>query len=190
MVSSCRAGRASCRWQWGTGGPGDPNCGRKWRLIQGGEPCRPSPKRHRSLGRWDVKRIQLQRVNVHYIPTRHWVGETGRKNTQTIPTSRGTHTGQYNMKVVVQTVQQSTRPRINGDGEEWLAHPPRIALQWQIGEELMLRREVPLKEQDGAYISSQIGCQKYCHNVLETTVKKVTISTRVLGAHWGTILSC
>ena len=79
----------------------------------------------------------------------------------------------------------------DGDGEEWLAHPPGIALRRQTGEEeLALRREVPLKEQDGAYISSQTGCEKYCHNVLETAVKKVAISTRVLGARWGTIPSC
>ena len=79
----------------------------------------------------------------------------------------------------------------DGDGEEWLAHPPGIALRRQTGEEeLTLRREVPLKEWDGAYISSQTGCEKYCHNVLETAVKKVTISTRVLGARWGTIPSC
>ena len=75
-MSSCRAGSAGCRWQWGTGGPGDPDCGGKRR-----------------------------------------------------------------------------------DGEEWLAHPPGIALRRQTGEEeLALRREVPLKEQDGAYISSQTGC--------------------------------
>ena len=56
----------------------------------------------------------------------------------------------------------------DGDGEEWLAHPPGIALRRQTGEqELALRREVPLKERDGAYISSQTGCEKYCHNVLE-----------------------
>ena len=36
------------------------------------------------------------------------------------------------------------------DGEEWLAHPPGIALWRQTGEEeLTLQREVPLKEQDG-----------------------------------------
>ena len=78
----------------------------------------------------------------------------------------------------------------DSDGEEWLAHPPGIVLRRQMGEgELSLRREVPLKRQDGAYISSQTGCQKYCHKVLETVVKKVTISTRVLGARWGTIPS-
>ena len=61
----------------------------------------------------------------------------------------------------------------DGDGEGWLAHPPGIALRRQTGEEeLVLRREVPLKEQDGAYISSQTGCQKYCYNVLETAVKR------------------
>ena len=61
--------------------------------------------------------------------------------------------------------------------------PLGIALRQQAGEEeLVLRREVPLKEQDGAYISNQIGYQKYYHNILETTVKKVTINTRVLGA--------
>ena len=77
------------------------------------------------------------------------------------------------------------------DGEEWLAHPPGIALRRQMGEEeLTLRREVPLKERDGAYISSQTGCEKYYHNVLETAVKKVTISTRTLDARWGTIPSC
>ena len=49
---------------------------------------------------------------------------------------------------------------------------------------------MPLKEQDGAYISSQTGCEKYYHNVLETVVKKVAINTRVLGVRWGTIPSC
>ena len=45
------------------------------------------------------------------------------------------------------------------DGEEWLAHPPGIALWRQTGEEgLALGCEVPLKEHDGAYISSQTGC--------------------------------
>ena len=79
----------------------------------------------------------------------------------------------------------------DGDGEEWLAHPLGIALRRQTEEEeLALRREVPLKQQDGAYISSRTGCEKYCHNVLETAVKKVAISTRVLGARWGTIPSC
>ena len=78
----------------------------------------------------------------------------------------------------------------DGDGEEWLAHPLGIALRRQMEqEELALRREVPLKQQDGAYISSQIGCEKYCHNILETAIKKVAISTRVLGARWGTIPS-
>ena len=108
MVSSCRADSAGYRWQWGTGGPGDP-------IVAGND----------------------------------------------------------------------------GDGEEWLPHPPGIALRRQTGEEeLTLQREVPLKAQDGAYIFSQTGCQKYCYNVLETAVKKVAISTRVLGAHWGTIPSC
>ena len=61
----------------------------------------------------------------------------------------------------------------DGDGEEWLAHPPGIALRRQTGEEeLALRREVPLKEQDGAYISSLTGCQKYYNNVLEAAVKR------------------
>ena len=47
----------------------------------------------------------------------------------------------------------------NGDGEELLAHPSGIALWRQIGEEeLVLRREVALEEQDGACISSQTGC--------------------------------
>ena len=47
----------------------------------------------------------------------------------------------------------------NGNGEELLAHPPGIALRRQIGEEeLVLQREVALKEQDGACISSQTGC--------------------------------
>ena len=79
----------------------------------------------------------------------------------------------------------------DGDGEKWLGHTPGIALRRQTGEEeLALRREVPLKEQDGAHISSQTGCQKYCHNVLETAVKEVVISTRVLVARWGTIHSC
>ena len=79
----------------------------------------------------------------------------------------------------------------DGDGEEWLAHPLGIALRRQTEEEeLALRREVPLKQQDGAYIPSRTGCEKYCHNVLETAVKKVAISTRVLGARWGTIPSC
>ena len=69
--------------------------------------------------------------------------------------------------------------------------PLGIALRLQTGEEeLALRHEVPLKEQDGACISSQTGFQKYCHNVLEIAVKKVTISTRVLGARWGTVPSC
>ena len=41
----------------------------------------------------------------------------------------------------------------NGDGEEWLVHPPGIVLRWQTREEeLAIRCEVPLKEQDGAYI--------------------------------------
>ena len=71
----------------------------------------------------------------------------------------------------------------DGNGKEWLAHPLRIALQRQTGEEeLSFRREVPLEERDGACISSQIGCWKYYYNVLETAVKKVTISMRVLGA--------
>ena len=42
--------------------------------------------------------------------------------------------------------------------------------------------EVPLKEQNGAYVSSQTSCQKYCYNILETAVTKVTIGTRVLDA--------
>ena len=47
----------------------------------------------------------------------------------------------------------------DGDGEELPVQPPGIALRWQIGEEeLALRREVPLDEQDGACISSQTGC--------------------------------
>ena len=47
----------------------------------------------------------------------------------------------------------------DGDGEEWLARPPGIALWRQTGEdELALRREVALKERDGACISSQTGC--------------------------------
>ena len=79
----------------------------------------------------------------------------------------------------------------DGDGEEWLAHPPGIALRRQTREEeLALRREVALEEQDGVYISSQTSCEKYCHNVLKTAVKKMAISTRVLGARWGTIPSC
>ena len=79
----------------------------------------------------------------------------------------------------------------DGDGEEWLAHPPGIVLRWQTREEkLALRHEVPLKKQDGVYISSQNGCQKYYHNVLETAVKKVTVSISVRGALWGTIPSC
>ena len=79
----------------------------------------------------------------------------------------------------------------DGDGEEWLAHPLGIALRQQTGEEeLALRHEVLLKQQDGAYISSQTGCEEYYHNVLETAVKKVAISTRVLGARWGTIPLC
>ena len=79
----------------------------------------------------------------------------------------------------------------DGNGEEWLAHPLGIVMRWQTEEEeLALRREVPLKEQDGACISSQTSCEKYYHNVLETAVKKVAISTRVLGARWGTIPSC
>ena len=79
----------------------------------------------------------------------------------------------------------------DGDGKEWLAHPPGIAVRRQIGEEeLAFRHEVPVKEQDDAYISSQTGCQKYCHNVLETALKKVMVSTKVVGAHWGTIPLC
>ena len=47
----------------------------------------------------------------------------------------------------------------DGDGEEWLAHPPGIALRQQKEEEeLVLRREVPLEEKDGACISSQTSC--------------------------------
>ena len=47
----------------------------------------------------------------------------------------------------------------NGDGEEWHARPPGIALWRQTGEEeLTLQREVALKERDGACISSQTGC--------------------------------
>ena len=47
----------------------------------------------------------------------------------------------------------------NGDGEELLTHPLGIALRRQIGEEeLALRREVELEEQDVACISSQTGC--------------------------------
>ena len=79
----------------------------------------------------------------------------------------------------------------NGNGEELLAHPPGIALRLQIGEEeLAFRHEVALEEEDSACIFSQTDCQKYYHNVLETAVKNLTISTRVLGARWGTIPSC
>ena len=46
----------------------------------------------------------------------------------------------------------------DGDGEEWLAHPPGIALRQQTEEELALRREVALEERDGACVSSQTGC--------------------------------
>ena len=47
----------------------------------------------------------------------------------------------------------------NGDGEELLAHPPRITLRRQIGEEeLTLQREVVIEEQDSACISSQTDC--------------------------------
>ena len=47
----------------------------------------------------------------------------------------------------------------DGDGEEWLAHPPGIALRRQTWEEeLALRGEVPLRERDGACISNQTGC--------------------------------
>ena len=46
-----------------------------------------------------------------------------------------------------------------GEGVELLSHLPRITLRRQIGEEeLALRREVPLDEQDGACISNQTGC--------------------------------
>ena len=41
----------------------------------------------------------------------------------------------------------------DGDGEEWLAHPPGIALWQQTGEEeLALRREVALKEQERDWV--------------------------------------
>ena len=47
----------------------------------------------------------------------------------------------------------------DGDCKKWLAHPPGIARRRQTGEEeLALRREVPLRERDGACISSQTGC--------------------------------
>ena len=59
-----------------------------------------------------LKELQLNREEVHYIPNLHWVGETGRKNTKTIPTSRGHVHRTYNMMLGIQTVQQSTRPRI------------------------------------------------------------------------------
>ena len=40
-----------------------------------------------------------------------------------------------------------------------LAHPLGIALRQKTGEEeLAFGCKVPLKEQDGAYISSQTGC--------------------------------
>ena len=75
------------------------------------------------------------------------------------------------------------KAKSDGDGEELLAHAPGIVLQWQIGEEeLMLQSELPLDEQDGACISSQTGYPQYCHNAIEIAVKKVTISTRVVGA--------
>ena len=45
----------------------------------------------------------------------------------------------------------------DSDGEELLAHPPGIALQWEIKEEeLALRCEVPLNEEGGACFSSEI----------------------------------
>ena len=59
-----------------------------------------------------TKELQLQRGNVHYIPALHWAGETGRKTHKKSPLPGGTHTGWYNMILVVQTVQQSTRPCI------------------------------------------------------------------------------
>ena len=106
-MSSCCAGSAGCRWQWGTGGPGDPDCGgkrRRWRGMACASP-------------WDCAAAA------------------------------------------------------NGGG----------------GARASTRGAT--QEQDGAYISSQTGCEKYCHNVLETAVKKMAISTRVLGARWGTIPS-
>ena len=79
----------------------------------GGEDRAGPPQR--DTGHWAdemLKELKLNKEKVHYIPTLHWVGETGRKNTQIIPTSKVHAHRIYKMKVVVQTVQQSTRPRI------------------------------------------------------------------------------
>ena len=57
--------------------------------------------------------LQLDRENVHYIPTLHWVGETGCKNTQNNPQVQGAHTqdiqndtGRPNSPTIHQTTHQ------------------------------------------------------------------------------------
>ena len=50
----------------------------------------------RGTGHWARlahKELQFTESQCHYLPTLHWVGETGHKHTQKIPTSSGPHTG-------------------------------------------------------------------------------------------------
>ena len=77
-------------------------------LIRGGEgPRRSSPERHKITGQIRCTKDTItKRVNVSYIPTLHWVGELRRKTHKKSPRPGATHIGQYNMILVVQTVQQ------------------------------------------------------------------------------------
>ena len=72
---------------------------RKSLLIQGGGPCRPSPKRHRSLGRWDAKRITISQreCSLYTCPTLDRRNRA-QKHTKQSPRPRGTHTGHTTWK--------------------------------------------------------------------------------------------
>ena len=86
-------------------------------LDIGGRTAQVLPREARVTGQnRRTKELQLQRGNVHYIPALHWAGETRRKTHKKSPRQGGTHTGQYKIILVVQTVQQSTRPRISAIG--------------------------------------------------------------------------
>ena len=68
---------------------------------------------------------------------------------------------------------------------------PRIALRQRFEEEkLVLRREVPLDEQDDARCPSLTGCQMTVIMYQKLLWQKATTSTRALGAHWSTIPWC
>ena len=78
----------------------------------GGRTVQALPKETQVTGQMRRQKNYNYREYQCSLYTLHWVGETGRKAHKTIPTFRGHAHRTYNMKVVTQIVQQSTKPRI------------------------------------------------------------------------------